>query len=269
MLPQPTDGFAWVQAPAGPALAARALEPFADHLFTTRAWALGSAFPAADSDWQQVAATLGVDLGHFVRVRQVHGASVVVCRAGDERGAAVHASSKDADIIVSNDPSLVLAIQTADCVPLLIVDARTGAVAAAHAGWRGLAAGVPSVVVDAMAREFGGRPDDLIAAIGPSISADRYEVDLNVRHAFQGAGFQASHIDRWFLPGRRPQHWQFDGWQSTRDQLESAGVRPENVHVAALCTAKHPEILCSYRRDGKGAGRIAGAIRKLKVKREN
>jgi copper oxidase (laccase) domain-containing protein len=108
----------------------------------------------------------------------------------------------------------------------------------------------------------------LIAAIGPSISADRYEVGADVRNAFESAGSSA-HLDRWFLPGRRPQHWQFDGWQSARDQLEAAGLRPGNVHVAALCTASHPEILCSYRRDGKGAGRIAGAIRKLKVKREN
>jgi YfiH family protein len=261
MLPQPTDGFDWVQAPAGPALAARALEPLADHLFTTRMWALGSAVPATDEDWQQVAAAVGVDLAHLVRVRQVHGASVVVCREGDGRFEALHAGAKDADIIVSNDPSLALTVQTADCVPLLIADARTGAVAAAHAGWRGLAARVPSVAVEALAREFGSRPDDLVAAIGPSISADRYEVGADVRNAFQWAGFSAAHIDRWFLPGRRPQHWQFDGWQSARDQLESTGVRAGNVHVAALCTSTYRDVLCSYRRDGSTAGRIAAAIR--------
>ena len=268
MLPQPTDGFAWVQAPAGPALVSRALEPLAAHLFTTRLWALGSAVPATDADWQQVAAASSVDLAHLVRVRQVHGASVVVCREGDGRGAA-HARATEADIIVSDDPSLALAIQTADCVPLLIADPRTGAVAAAHAGWRGLAARVAVVAVEAMAREFGSRPDDLIAAAGPSISADRYEVGADVRDAFESAGFSAARIDRWFLPGRRPQHWQFDGWQSARDQLEAAGLRPGHVHIAALCTASHPDALCSYRRDGKGAGRMAAAIRKLKLKREN
>jgi len=261
-LPQPTDGFAWAQASAGPALISRSLEPLADHLFTTRVWPLGSAAVAGDAEWRQVAAALGVDLAHLVRVRQVHGASVVAFRAGDShRPEATEATSNDADIIVSDDPSIALAIQAADCIPLLLADARTGAVAAAHAGWRGLAARVPSVAVDALAREFGSRPDDLIAAIGPSISSDRYEVGADVRGAFASAGFSAAQLGRWFLAGRRPQHWQFDGWQSARDQLEAAGLPPANVHVAAFCTASHPEILCSYRRDGKGAGRIAGAIR--------
>jgi YfiH family protein len=264
--PQPTDGFAWVQAPGGPRLVSRALESVADHLFTTRMWPLGSAAAATDAEWRPVAAALGVDLAQLVRVRQVHGASVVVLRAAEpQRIGASDATPRNADIIVSDDPSIALAIQSADCVPLLIADARTGAVAAAHAGWRGLAARVPSVVVDALAREFGSRPDDLIAAIGPSISADRYEVGADVRDAFEAAGFSAVHLERWFLPGRRPQHWQFDGWQSARDQLEAAGLRPGNVHVAALCTASHPQILCSYRRDGRAAGRIAGAIRKVKT----
>jgi hypothetical protein len=268
MLPQPTDGFAWAQASGGPALVCRAFLGLADHIFTTRAWALGSAVTATDADWRQVASAMGVDLAHLVRARQVHGAAVVVCREGEGAFDAARTRA-DADIIVSNDSSLALAIQTADCVPLLIADARTGTVAAAHAGWRGLAARVPSVTVEAMAREFGSRPEDLVAVIGPSISAERYEVGADVRARFVAGGFSARQIERWFLRGDRPDHWYFDGWQSARDQLDAAGVRPADVHVAGLCTASHSEILCSYRRDGKKAGRIAGAIRKLKLKSEN
>ncbi|MBI3400500.1 MAG: peptidoglycan editing factor PgeF [Acidobacteria bacterium] len=260
-LPQPTDGFAWVQAPAGPALVCRALEPHAHHLFTTRAWALGSQVAATDADWQQVAGALDVDPRHLVRVRQVHGASVIICREG-----AGPANVMDADIIVSNDPSLALAIQAADCVPLLIADTQTGAVAAAHAGWRGLAARVPSAAVEALTREFGSRPEDLIAAIGPSISAERYEVGADVRARFEGARFSRAQIDAWFRPGDRPAHWYFDGWRSACDQLEAARLAPSNIHLSALCTASHADVLCSYRRDGKGAGRIAGVIRKLKLK---
>ena len=136
MKPQPSDGFEWVQAAGGPALVCRALRRLADHLFTTRDWALGSRSPAHDEDWQPVAASLGVDAAHLVRLHQVHGASVVVRRAGDRLAAGTR---PDADILVSDDPSVAFAIQTADCVPLLIADAVTGAVAAAHAGWRGLA----------------------------------------------------------------------------------------------------------------------------------
>ena len=133
MKPQPSGGFEWVQAAGSPALVCGALRPFAAHLFTTREWGLGSRAAAADEDWQAVAASLGADSAHLARLRQVHGASVVVGRAGDAprpRGEAL----PEADILISDDPSLVLAIQTADCVPLLIADRETGAVAAAHAG---------------------------------------------------------------------------------------------------------------------------------------
>ena len=258
MKPQPSGGFEWVQAAGGTALVCGALRPFADHLFTTREWALGSRAEAADEDWHAVAASVGVDGAHLVRMHQVHGAAVFVRRAGEPASAA---ERPDADIVVSNDPSLALAIQTADCVPLLIADRVTGAVAAAHAGWKGLAAGVPRETIGALAREFGSAPPDLVVAVGPSISADRYEVGGDARARFEASAFSAADLERWFLPGDRPGHWFFDGWEAARDQLAAAGVRPEHVHIAALCTAEYPDFFCSYRRDGSGAGRIAAAIR--------
>ncbi len=257
MRPQPNDGFAWVQAAGGPALVCGPMRPLADHLFTTRVWALGSG-SGEDQEWAPVAAALGVDPAHLVRVHQVHGAAVVVRRAGhplpSER-------RRDADIIVSNDPSVALAIQTADCVPLLIVDSKSGAVAAAHAGWRGLAAGVPGRAVEALAREFNSRPEDLVAAIGPCISAPSYEVRADVADRFASAGFESHQLERWFSEGERAGHWQFDGWRAASDQMESAGVPAGHVHIAALCTAEYPELLCSYRRNGRRAGRMAAAIR--------
>ncbi len=183
MLPKPNDGFAWLQLDEGPALVSRALEPLAAHLFTTRPWPLGSADGNRDAAWADVARALGADAAHLERAHQVHGASVIVRRAGDPpRG---NAPLVHADILVSDDPATVLSIQTADCVPLLIADRRTGAVAAAHAGWRGLAARVPAVAVQALGKEFGSRPEDLVAAIGPSISGPRYEVGAEVRAAIR------------------------------------------------------------------------------------
>jgi purine-nucleoside/S-methyl-5'-thioadenosine phosphorylase / adenosine deaminase len=162
-------------------------------------------------------------------------------------------------------------------VPLLIADERTAAVAAAHAGWQGLAAGVPSAAVTALAREFGSRPSDLIAVIGPSIGACCYEVGTAVRDRFEAAGFGPGRIARWFreeprptsrnpsMPGLprplRASHWFFDAWSAARDQLEEAGVPADRIFVAELCTASHPDTMCSYRREGSAAGRIAGAIR--------
>src|SRR2546426_12403431 len=158
VLPKPNDAFAWVQAPAGPALVCGALEPYAAHLFTTRAWPLGTVDGNRTAAWGDVAAALGADGAHLVRLHQVHGASFIARKRGD----IARKQLDDADIVVSDDPSLALAIQTADCVPLLLADTRTGAVAAAHAGWRGLAAGVPRAAVGALADTFGSRPSDLI-----------------------------------------------------------------------------------------------------------
>lgn len=293
MLPQPTDAFEWMQAAAGPALVCRPLARLAPHLFTTRGWALGSR--AGDDDggdaWDQIAAAMHVDRSHLVRVHQVHGANVVVRRARQTPARpAVTSSRPDADIIVSNDCAIALAIQTADCVPLLIADrvhgadragATSGAVAAAHAGWRGLAARVPMVTVDALAHEFGARPADLVAAIGPSIGACCYEVGDDVRGRFESAGFSAEQLARWFaveprsssrnrsMPSLSPQgranHWFFDGWAAAREQLLEAGVPAQQIYSADLCTASHPEVFCSYRRDGAPAGRMAAVVRARRV----
>jgi len=246
-----------VQATGGPALVCGPLRHLAAHLFTTREWALGSGV-GSDDEWAHVAAALGVDLAHLVRLRQVHGAEVVVRRAGDPPPSGPRAG---ADIVVSNDPLVAVAIQTADCVPLLMADSKSGAVAAAHAGWRGLAAGVPTAAVAALEREFNARPSDLVAAVGPAISAPSYEVGTEVAERFAAAGFDASQLARWFSDGERESRWQFDGWQSATDQLAAAGVPSDQIHLAGLCTTAYPALFCSYRRDGKGAGRMAAAIR--------
>lgn len=183
----------------------------------------------------------------------MHGATVVIARglAGPRR---------DADIIVSDRSELALAVQAADCVPLLVADRRAGAVAAAHAGWRGLAAKVPGETIAALAREFGSRASDLVAAIGPSIGPCCYEVGADVREAFRTA-FPAGESTDWFAPGAPAGKWLFNTWASTRAQLEAAGVPADQIFEARLCTASHPEVFCSYRCDGPPAGRIAGAIR--------
>src|SRR5215471_3756642 len=157
LLPRVDAAFRWVAMPPGPALVAAAIEPFAHHLVTTRAWILGSHAESSDG-WNEIETALAAPVVH---ARQVHGTSVLVCRAASAPPPA------EADIIISTDPAVAVAVQSADCVPLLLVDTRTGAVAAAHAGWRGLAVRVPAIAVAALRREFGSRPSDLVAASGP------------------------------------------------------------------------------------------------------
>ena len=130
-----------MQAAAGPALVCRPLAPIASHRYTTRHWELGVRAGGDErSAWAALAGALELETARLVRVHQVHGAAVVVAREGESQ----HDGADEADIIVTGAPGLGLAVQAADCVPLLIADERTAAVAAAHAGWRGMAAGVPS-----------------------------------------------------------------------------------------------------------------------------
>jgi YfiH family protein len=277
-LPKPNGAFRWVQLPpfdgatGRPALVCDALTPFASHFFTTRAWKLGA--PAAtEAGWIEVAAAAGVEPARLARLQQVHGAAAVVLRSGHT--APHEAELEKADILLTNDASRVITIRVADCLPILFVDPATGAVAAAHAGWRGLASRVPLVTIERLAAEFGSRPADVLVAVGPSIGACCYEVGEDVRARF--ADFGAAEVERWFgvhpsvsagnppaatlSSTRRPGHWFFDGWQCARDQLISAGVPSDQIFVAELCTASHSGAFCSYRRDGAGAaGRMVGVI---------
>ena len=158
-------------------------------------------------------------------------------------------------------------MRVADCVPLLLADSRTGVVAVVHAGWRGTAAGAAQAAVHALAREFGTKPEDLVAAIGPSIGACCYEVGTELVDAFAAAGHPRHLIDRWFLapPPRRGSSerpkLRLDVGGANRDQLILAGVPEESIYACGLCTAMHLDVLTSYRAEKEKAGRIAAVIR--------
>lgn len=293
-LPKPNDGFRWTQpfdsrgdralaqgkpfdsAQGKLALVCEALEPFADHFFTTREWPLGAQTPDAANGWLDVAVAARVGVEHFGRLQQVHGSGAVTYKKG---GPPPGGAMPRADIALTDDTAVAVVIQTADCLPILMADRRTGAVAAAHAGWRGLAAGVPAVTVSRMLADFGSRNEDLVVAVGPAIGACCYEVGKDVRAQFAAAGFSEGRLQRWFREQpstsarnppmaalsstRRGGHWFFDAWSCVRDQLEGAGVPGGQVSLADLCTASH-DAFCSYRRDGAIAGRMAAVIRSKK-----
>jgi hypothetical protein len=264
------DGFVWTKEDWGTALRSGPLGEVADHFFTTRQLSLRGESEAAD--WGSVAAAIGVPEPRLLRLTQVHGCGVLIRRAGDrvsrveagDSSLAVRcdepeSSRPEADILMTDDPSMALAVVVADCVPLLIADRRSGAVAAVHAGWRGTAAGVAPAAVAAMAREFGVRPGHLVVAVGPSIGPCCYTVGAELIEAFEAGGF-VREIGEWFDldegGGLR-----FDLWAANRDQLITCGVPERAIHQSGLCTASHPEWFASYRRDGPGTGRIAAVIR--------
>ena len=233
-----------------------ALATIAPHLFTTRQLQLSS-----PDDVARLAAAVGAR--DVVMATQVHGRHVVVIRDGD----AVPAVAPEADVFVSAAPGIAVAIRAADCVPLLMADRMRGVVAAVHAGWRGTAARAAVAAVEALEREFGTRPTDVVAAIGPSIGPCCYEVGTELVDAFATAGHPRHLIDRWFLAPAPPRGSQvrpklrLDVAGANRDQLVLAGVPEEQVHLSGLCTAMHLDVFTSYRAEKEKAGRLAGVIR--------
>jgi hypothetical protein len=248
----------------------------AAHVFTTREPVLRAGVDGAEAGWLQVAAELAVSPGSVVRLRQVHGRAVLVAAGGEET------DSRDGvwgvgDAAIAADPHLALSVGAADCVPALLADRRSGAVAAVHAGWRGTAAGVAGAAIDALVDAFGSDPANLIVAIGPSIGPCCYRVGGEVADTFATTDRWQSFLGGWLapspsrharqgIPGTDPaaaggRAMFLDTWTANADQFAAAGVPRSQIHVSGLCTSCHREVFHSYRVDGEKAGRMAAVIR--------
>jgi YfiH family protein len=183
---------------------------------------------------RRVARAMGADLGDFVFTRQVHGAGVRVASAQD-RGSgafAVDQQVPEADALVTADPSVVLAILAADCVPVVLYDPLAHVLACVHSGWRGTVARVSEAAVAAMGA-LGASPENVIAGIGPAIGAERYQVGAEVAAAVDGAfGDEAGAVMRTDGNGR----WLLDLPAANRLVLREAGVADGNVHVTPYVT---------------------------------
>jgi purine-nucleoside/S-methyl-5'-thioadenosine phosphorylase / adenosine deaminase len=188
---------------------------------------------------RRLAAALGVSLDDFVFARQVHGAGVRVADAADRgRGAfSLDDAVESADALVTATPGLILAILTADCLPVVLHDPAAGVLACVHAGWRGTVAGVTAAAVTAM-KDLGSRPSDLVAGLGPAIAGDRYQVGPDVREAVTAAFGPAAMT--FLRPDRRPaadpDRWLFDLQAANRHALREAGVPDTQIHASAVPT---------------------------------
>jgi polyphenol oxidase len=253
-LPTIPGAFEWTTESWGVALRCIPLATIAPHLFTTRQVPLASPDDAA-----RLAGAVGARA--VAMAKQVHGRTVVVVRDGPAVPAA-----PEADAFVSSSPEVAVAIRVADCVPLLMADRSRGVVAAVHAGWRGTAARAAVAALEALEREFGTIPADVVAAIGPSIGPCCYDVGSELVDAFAAAGHERHLIDRWFLAPAPPRGsrerptLRLDVAGANRDQLLMAGVPENQIHVSGLCTAMHLDVLTSYRAEKDAAGRLAGVI---------
>jgi hypothetical protein len=201
--------------------------------------------PAAETR-EATAARIGSRLasrGRLLLLRQVHGVAV------EE---APWSGRPVADAAVAPGPGFLLGIETADCLPVLLVDPHRRAVAAVHAGWRGTALGVTRAAVAALSK--GGSPArDLLAALGPAIGPCCYEVGEDVKAAFGPAGaafFKPARGGRDHLDVRAANRW----------QLIESGLDASRIGGVDECTYCRSDLYHSYRRDGPGSGRMISFV---------
>ena len=218
---------------------------------------------------------------HFVLLQQRHTPIVRVIRTADQAGRDfLQPASTRGDAVLTNVPGVLLTVQTADCVPVLLLDPRRRAIGAIHAGWRGTLARIVERAAGSMKLLYGSDPADLIAAIGPSIGPASYAVSEELRYEFQS---QFAYVDDLFhdvyesdpirekypllfLTARAPGHspigpqLHLDLWEANRRQLLDAGVPAANITVSGEDTAADTGRFFSHRAEDGFTGRMMSAI---------
>lgn len=184
---------------------------------------------------------------------QVHGSEVRLIQSYNEAKPAEDARGDTiyCDAIVSNTPGVLAGVKTADCVPILFGDPKTGAFAAVHAGWRGTLATVATKALERMCAEYGARPGEVRVAIGPAAGSCCYEVGRDVIDGFTNA-FPLQDL----LTETRAGHACINLLKANRAQLISAGVETHNIHIAPLCTMCRTDLFFSYRREKNVQGKV-------------
>jgi polyphenol oxidase len=286
-----SEGLSWLEAPN------LISYPSIVHAFSTRAAGNFrrkpesspnlSSQPSLDveSEWSRFLKVLHAEHFEVASVHQIHSANVaqvtrkegtLVYKCGPLNGQLASAEPPAADALITSQSGVLLSIRTADCLPILITDARRGAIAAVHAGWRGALESVVEKAVYAMHRAFHSEPRDLFVALGPSIRACCYVVGTEVVDAFcsrftRGPQFFHALPRLVTAPPGPPSSVQavetnvspsshLDLVAVALDQLERSCVPTSQVEVADFCTSCRTDLFFSHRREGAAAGRMLAVI---------
>jgi polyphenol oxidase len=225
------------------------------------------------------AVTEGKDILGLVTLRQIHSSLIRRVGAKDVQGFEMPAALKG-DGLMTGEPGVLLGIQTADCIPVLLADRKQRAVAAFHAGWRGTLARIVENGVGRMRLEFGSRPGDLMASIGPGIGQCCYSVGEEVQQEFESQFTYASELFRevydsdqvrnkypmLFLTARAPGHspigpgMHLDLAEANRRQLLAAGLKETAIFMTGECTGCHTDRFFSHRVERGFTGRMMSVI---------
>jgi YfiH family protein len=294
-LPAPTpriapNGVQWLAVPGWEKM------PWLWHGFSTRLGGLSRAYCADDAPGElNLGFTASDDRENVIRNRELlaeavsgNPATPLVALRQIHSSVLVHATAADAarpqpwkaDGLMTDEPGILLAIQTADCIPVLVADRKRRAVAAFHAGWRGTVKRIVESGIGRMRLEFGSKPEDLVAAIGPGIGACCYAVGEEVLSQFESQFLYSSELFRMvddydavhhkypmlFLTQRAPGHspigpsLHLDLVEANRRQLLDAGLKPRSIKVVGGCTNCQRELFFSHRGSQGHAGRMMSVI---------
>jgi hypothetical protein len=199
----------------------------------------------------RAATALGVVAARVYYLSQVHGSIAHAVDGTEDRHEILF---REGDALVGRNPRAAVGVRMADCLPVLVADRESGAVAAIHAGWRGLVRGAVSEGIAAL-RRAAGHDGDLVAAVGPHITGRAFEVSEEVAAELDGASRADGVIDRGVGPKPHVHLVRI-----ARAELAAAGVAADSIDVVPGCTYSDPEDFFSFRRDGKRSGRHLAAI---------
>lgn len=205
-------------------------------------------------NYRRVQAAMGCQNWPVAWTRQVHGSSVWEQTDALVAPVTDPAQAPAADALITRHPGILLSIRVADCVPILLADRHRRAVAAIHAGWRGITGCVIAATVAALQQRHGIAPHDLVAAIGPCIGVAQFEVGPEVAAEFEQRGLGLV-VHR--FGGPKP-HIDLSG--AAAYQVGKAGLREDSVNSLSLCTQARADEFFSHRRDQGVTGRMAALI---------
>ena len=210
-------------------------------------------------NYNRITKALGCGVEDLVLSYQTHTTNVRVVTEEDKgKGILYPRDYQDVDGLVTDKPGIVLTTFYADCVPLYLIDPVHRAVGLSHSGWRGTKGRMGQATIHKMTQIYGTRPQDLIAAVGPSICQDCYEVSEDVILEFQQA-FDSKHWQSLFYK-KENGRYQLNLWEANRIIFMEAGVLLENIHMPNLCTCCNPDLLFSHRASGGKRGNLAAFL---------
>lgn len=217
----------------------------------------GDDFKMVEENYRRLCGAVGIDINHLVLSKQTHTNNVRVVTKNDCGTGYIKPSFQDVDGLITNESGVALVTQYADCTPLLFCDPVKHVCATSHAGWRGTVAGIGKVTVEKMIKDFGCDPADIIAAIGPCICENCYEVDTPVLDAFAESGMDITGV---FREGCDENHFMLNLVQANKNILISAGIKEDNIDVSDICTCCNADKLHSHRATGGKRGNLAAII---------